>query len=251
MLCLQEDISLLDPTLQRQWDRAANAHLGNTLIKTHSSQKVWWTCDQCPDGHLHSWSAAVYSRSNGNGCPQCSGGKVCKHNSLATSAPLVAAHWDYAANEGTPDNVAAQSHQAVGWLCDVCGGRWNAPPGHGVSKMQTGCPACCEATKVRKRSRHPTFAECRHPLLAEWDHEWNAAQGMYPDKALYPDIAAEWDHARNKGQPNDHTAGTSYLAWWFSPQRGSWQQTILARTNAVKMRNAIQKHRLRIKKNTP
>ncbi|KAL3130448.1 hypothetical protein ABBQ38_008270 [Trebouxia sp. C0009 RCD-2024] len=44
------DISLLEPMLQRQWDHAANAHLGNTPIKVHSRLKVWWTCDQCPDG---------------------------------------------------------------------------------------------------------------------------------------------------------------------------------------------------------
>ncbi|KAL3130458.1 hypothetical protein ABBQ38_008279 [Trebouxia sp. C0009 RCD-2024] len=292
------DISLLDPTLQRQWDHAANAHLGNTLIKAHSRLRVWWTCDQCPDGHLHSWLATVYLRSSGNGCPQCRGRKVCQHSSLATKAPLVAAQWDYEANEGTPDSVVAQSNQPVGWLCHVCGGRWSATPGNRVGKNQTGCPHCYEAAKVGNKTRQPTFAECWHPLLAEWDHERNAAQGNYPDKvrlkshkqifwlcakcpvgqehswsaqptsrtcrgktgcpycagkaacrcnslqALYPDIAAEWDHVRNKGQPSDHTAGTRYLAWWLSRQRGSWQQTVLARTYVIRKRFTRLKHSL-------
>ncbi|KAL3130481.1 hypothetical protein ABBQ38_008298 [Trebouxia sp. C0009 RCD-2024] len=87
------DISLLDPALQKQSDHARNAHLGNTVIKPYSCLKVWSCCDKCPDGHLHSWSARVVSRSNGSGCPQCRGRKVCKHNSLATRAPKVAAQW--------------------------------------------------------------------------------------------------------------------------------------------------------------
>ena len=88
------NISLLDPALQKQWDHARSDHLGNTVIKPYNNQKVWWTCDRCPDGHLHSWSATVNGRSRGSGCPQCIERKVCKHNSLATKAPKVAAQWD-------------------------------------------------------------------------------------------------------------------------------------------------------------
>ncbi|KAL3147802.1 hypothetical protein ABBQ32_002530 [Trebouxia sp. C0010 RCD-2024] len=281
------DIGLLEPALQRQWDHAANAHLGTTVIKPHSTQKVWWTCDQCPDGHLHSWSATVDSRSNGRGCPQCSGRKVCKHNSLATKAPLVAAQWDFEANDGTPDNVAAQSNQVVGWLCDVCGSKWNTSPKLQlrVQKVRRACPYCAAINKTKKRTRHPTFAECKHPLLAEWDQIRNRAQGYFPDQtrlrsnrkiwwlcakclagqehswaarphnrtgrgqtgcpccaglaacecnslqALYPDIAAEWDHDRNTGHPSNYPASSSHLAWWSHPERGSWEQTITSRTD--------------------
>ena len=176
------DISLLDPTLQQQWDHAANAHLGKIVIKPYSNQKVWWTCDQCPDGHLHSWSAAVSGRSLGSGCPQCRGYKVCKHNSLATKAPLVAAQWDHEANEGTPDSVVAQSNQPVWWLCNLCGGRWSATPNKRVGINMTGCPDCAEDAKCMPRTRHPTFEQCQHSLLTEWDHDRNAVQGNYPDK---------------------------------------------------------------------
>ena len=117
-------ISRIDPALQQQWDHAANAHLGTLDIKPYSNRKVWWTCDQCPDGHLHSWEASVSSRTRGRGCPQCCGRKVCKHNSLATKAPQVAAQWDSETNDGTPEDLTAQSHQLVGWLCDVCGNDW-------------------------------------------------------------------------------------------------------------------------------
>ena len=103
------DISLRHPALTRQWDHAANAHLGNIVIKPYNNRKVCWTCDQCPDGHMHSWSAAVHNRSDGNGCPHCRGRKVCKHNSLTTKAPWLVGQWDYKANENRPDSVLSQT----------------------------------------------------------------------------------------------------------------------------------------------
>ena len=294
------DIRRLDPALQQQWNHAANAHLGPIDIKPHSCKKVWWICDQCPDGHLHRWEATVGNRSNGTSCPQCCGRKVCKHNALATKAPLVAAQLDYAANNGTPDSVVADSNQKLGWLCEVCGHKWSATPNHRVSKKKAGCPQCAKADAIgSKKIKQPTFAECKDPevraLLAQWDHPRNAEHGHFPDKvtlqsnkqifwlcikcpagqqhswsakpkdrtsrnktgcpfcagrdackcnsllSLRPDIAAEWDHGKNQGQPSDLTASSHRLTWWFSPQRGSWQQPIHARTDKRLKRNQ-QKH---------
>ena len=294
------NIDRLDPALQQQWDHAANAHLGPVDITPKNGRKVWWICDQCPDGHLHRWEAVIADRSNGSGCPQCSGCKVCKHNSLATKAPLVAAQWDYEANDGTPDSVVAQSNQSVGWLCGVCGHKWSATPDSRVSKRKTGCPQCAKAdAKGRKRMSYPTFAECKDPevraLLAQWDHPRNAEHGHFPDKVqlrsskqnfwlctkcpagqphswpampnnrtgrsktgcpfcaghaackcnslqmLYTDIAEEWDYAKNGSQPRDYTASSSHLVWWFSPQRGSWQQTIHSSTYTAQQKSARAK----------
>ena len=276
------DISLLSPALQKQWDHDANARLGTIVIKPYSKKKVTWKCDACPDGYLHQWTAVVQSRSKGNGCPYCSGRQVCKHNCLATKAPWAAAQWDYEANAalGTPDTVVSQSHQPAGWHCQVCHHRWTASLNNRVSK-QSGCPQCAPKGTVTK---HPTFAECRHPLLAEWDHKRNEACGNYPHNttlrsrkqifwlcnrcpagqehswsatpnartwrcktgcplcaghvacrcnslpSLVPAIAAQWDYGRNKGQPSDYTAQSHHLAWWNTPERGSWQQSINLRT---------------------
>ena len=59
-------------------------------------------------------AASSCQQEHGSGCPQCCGRKVCKHNSLATKALMVAAHWDYEENVGRPDSVVAQSSQPVG-----------------------------------------------------------------------------------------------------------------------------------------
>ncbi|KAL3153715.1 hypothetical protein ABBQ32_013311 [Trebouxia sp. C0010 RCD-2024] len=167
------DIRNLLQLLQKQWDHAANAQLGNTVIKPYSNMKVSWICDQCSDGHVHSWSAPVSNRSRGRGCPQCGGCQICQHNSLATKAPMVAAQWDYEANEERPDDVLAHSNQK------------------------------CKSLQ-----------------------------------ALYFDTAAGWDHGKNHSQPSDHPASSNYLAWWSSPQLGSWQQTIHSRTNQVQQKTA-------------
>ena len=81
------DISQLSPRLQRGWMHDRNKHLGSVAVKPHSHRKVWWSCPDCPDGHGHIWEATVKGRTEGRGCPFCSGQKVCKHNSLATKAP--------------------------------------------------------------------------------------------------------------------------------------------------------------------
>ncbi|KAL3132805.1 hypothetical protein ABBQ38_006732 [Trebouxia sp. C0009 RCD-2024] len=155
-------ISRLDPALQQQWDHAANAHLGSIDIKPHSDRKVWWTCDQCPDGHLHRWFAKIGNRTGGTGCPQCNGNAVCKHNSLATKAPKVAAQWDSDVNTSKPDSVVAQSNTKVGWKCSECGYKWTASPNSRVSKNRPGCAECHNnAMTNKKQTRHPTL--CRVP----------------------------------------------------------------------------------------
>ena len=177
-------ISHLDPALQQQWDHDANAHPGPIDIKPNNWKKVWWTCDRCPDGHLHHWEAAAANRSNGRGCPQCSSHKLCKHNSPATKAPLVAAQWDYEANDGTPDTVMAQSIRPFAWICGVCGHKWSAPPNWRNSKSRNGCLECSKQARTKKRIKHLTFAEGQDPhckaILAQWDHERNTPQGNFP-----------------------------------------------------------------------
>ena len=105
---------------------------------------------------------------------------MCKHNCLATKDPAAAAQWDYEANAalGTPDTVVAHSHQPAGWHCQVCNHRWTASPNGRVSQ-QSGCSRCAVRGFV---ARQPTFADCQHPLLAEWDHMRNEICGNYAHK---------------------------------------------------------------------
>ena len=176
--------SLLADELQKQWHEKLNMHLGDALIRPGSDRKVWWSCDQCPDGLPHIWEAAVNARTQGTGCPFCSGNAICQHNTLARKAPEVALFWDAKRNHPmSPDQVTVFSHMRAHWKCSTCLHEWQA----GVStkvKGKTGCPKCAKAHSGRKadgtRQKHPTFAAAQHALLQQWDHDRNRENGNLP-----------------------------------------------------------------------
>ena len=189
------DISQLSPILQRQWMHDRNKHLGSIKVKPYSSRKAWWSCPDCPDGHSHIWEATVGSRTKGRGCQFCSGNKVCKHNSLATKAPEAAHDWHTDRNLPlSPETVTAQSNVRALWCCAACQHEW-------LTRIQVrvirGCPKCAKAhagsSKDGMRQKHPTFASCNHPLLAQWNHGLNAREGNYPENT---------------------TLGSNKLIWW-------------------------------------
>ena len=59
------------------------------------TKKVWWICSKG-----HSYQSTIANRTNGKGCPYCSGNKILKsYNDLATLAPNLLKKWDYENNE--------------------------------------------------------------------------------------------------------------------------------------------------------
>ena len=128
---------------------------------------MWWTCDQCPDGHPHEWQAAVHSRSDGNGCPYCASRKVCHHNSLSSKNPAVAAQWSDK-NQLSPSHYAVSSGQKMSWRCNY-GHEWQATIAS-RTRNGTGCPACSQSRKRgRSKQRHPVLAESQHDMMHYWD----------------------------------------------------------------------------------
>ena len=195
-----------------------NQHLGRTAVKPYSHVRVWWSCPNCPDGHVHIWEALVSKRSQGTGCPYCSGQKVCKHNSLATKAPEVVRYWHPQKNLPlSPETVTAQGEYRAHWICSACSHEWRTSV-NTKALCNSGCPHCARANAGRSkdgvRQKHPTFASCKHHLLSQWDHSLNAREGNYPDNT---------------------TLGSNKPIWWTCDQcpRGkkhSWQAAPYDRT---------------------
>ena len=175
------DISQLSLKLQQQWDHEKNAHLGNIIIQPGTGRIVFWRCSDCPDGHPHEWKATVSNRTINDGCPFCKGRRVCKHTSLGSQAPDIAASWDFEANASTPSDYTANSHHQAQWLCPNCKHKWSARINMRVSGL-TGCPQCFRNRRRLSKVSHFTFAACDHPLLGDWDFEANAKDGLYPEK---------------------------------------------------------------------
>ena len=173
------DISLLRPELQRQWHHAKNQHLGDRQITAGSNLRVWWSCDQCACGLPHEWLATVNDRHGSDTqCPFCTNNSLCRHNSLATVAPAVAAYWDTAKNGLTADQVIAGSHARGHWLCPKCHHSWQSQI-HCKVDNHSGCPKCSSIN--RPWNRQPSLTQSQHPAMLEFDFERNRRAGLDPD----------------------------------------------------------------------
>lgn len=108
-------------------------------------------------------------------------------NSLATKHPELAAEWNYARNgDLTPQTVAPQSNKRVWWICDK-GHEWPAVIADRSSKGN-GCPYCSG----------------RRPIVGETDL---ASQN--------PELAAEWNYARNgELTPQTVSRTSNKKVWW-------------------------------------
>ena len=111
--------------LLSQWDHDLNAREGNYPESTTlgSNKRIWWTCDQCPKGKRHNWSAIAFNRTTARatGCPLCSHRLLCDCNSLQSLNPTLAADFDSKANGLTPNRVTANSSLKYRWLSDKPG----------------------------------------------------------------------------------------------------------------------------------
>ncbi len=66
-----ESFADLHPELVNEWHPTKNEGLTPWDVYPKAPRKVWWLCPVCQN----EWQAIVSSRSNGRGCPKCSGRK--------------------------------------------------------------------------------------------------------------------------------------------------------------------------------
>ena len=150
-ICEDTCLEKTHPHLMNEWDYEKNDKFGITPqnISRGNKKDVWWRCDKG-----HEWSATTNSRTNAsyrkeNGCPYCSGRRVCLDNCLATLNPDLAKKWNYPKNEGLlPQEITAYSKKKVWWICPKKH-EWIADVSN-RNLGKTGCPICCES-KGEKR----------------------------------------------------------------------------------------------------
>jgi hypothetical protein len=63
----ENDLQTVNPSLAKEWNYEKNDGLTPADVLPNSNKKVWWKCS-----NGHEWQAAIYNRSNGRGCPECS-----------------------------------------------------------------------------------------------------------------------------------------------------------------------------------
>ncbi|DBA66513.1 TPA: hypothetical protein ACH3X2_002483 [Trebouxia sp. C0005] len=84
----------------------------------------------------------------------------------------------------------------VHWKCSVCTYEWQASV-KSKTYGKSGCPKCAKRNGGRKadgtRQKHPTFAQAKHALLEQWDHNRNSKNGNFPDNTtLHSDKLIWW-----------------------------------------------------------
>ncbi len=101
-------------SLLKEWDESRNFPLTPDTVSYGSKKKVWWTCE-----NGHSWQTTVHVRSEGSGCPYCTGRKVLPgFNDLGTLYPDVAAQWHREKNGPlSPRDVSTGSKIRIWWRC--------------------------------------------------------------------------------------------------------------------------------------
>ena len=175
------------PWLAQQWHPTFNEDVKPNQVMGASTRPYRWLCSAG-----HAWQSSANNRSNGRGCPYCSGHRVITgKNSLDVTHPALAAEWDFIANgDITPSMVKVNSSVNAAWICPL-GHRYRARvPAR--TRRGSACPIC------QNRS-----------VLA----------GFNDLATTHPEVAANWDHDRNEGvAPSDVVAGSIAKRHWRCPQ---------------------------------
>lgn len=103
---------MLFPQLAREWHPDKNA-LTPDLVRPGSRRLLMWRCAQG-----HEWEARIQHRTQGIGCPFCSGQRATLETSLAVCFPDLAREWHPTKNGSvTPEQVKPRSNLRAWWQC--------------------------------------------------------------------------------------------------------------------------------------
>lgn len=131
------DFLSIKPDIAREWNNEKNINLLPNMFTAGSGKKVWWRCEKG-----HEWQATIVSRTNGGGCPVCSGKKIMPTvNDLATLYPDIAKEWDMMKNGNLlPSSISPGDRRKVWWICRK-GHEWKSVV-YSRTYQHTGCPEC-------------------------------------------------------------------------------------------------------------
>ena len=200
-------LETLKPELAKEWHPTKNGKLTPRDVHPGSAKKVWW---KCPKGEDHEWRTVVHSRTNGRGCPICSGRKVVKSTCLGTLNPQLAKEWHPTRNgKLTPNDVGIGSSKYVWWKCLKGDDHEWKNTVHSRVSQELGCPVCSNQKIVRSN------------CLATLD----------------PQLAKLWHPTKNgKLTPQDVGIGSGKLVWWKCPKGDDheWKESVGAQAKKRK-----------------
>ena len=188
------DLKSKRPELLQEWDFEKNTSVSPDSVTQFSNKKVWWKCSEG-----HEWQAAINNRCYGRGCPYCSGRyAILGKTDLATLRPDLLTEWDNDKNGNLkPSDFSLNSERKVWWKCSE-GHSWealisNRTKGH-------GCPYCSGLRVITGRN----------DLLT-----------------LNPELAREWNYAKNGALlPENIAESSGKKVWWKCSKGHEWQANL-------------------------
>lgn len=193
------DMATTAPDLAAEWHPTRNLGVTPQAVFRSTARRIWWL-----DALGHEWEASANERSNGAGCPFCSGQRILVgFNDLATRRPDLAAEWHPTKNgDRTSQMVTVMNGTRAWWCCDR-GHEWDSViSSRGAG---TGCPACAGQVVI---------------------------EGANDLGCLWPTVAAQWHPTRNNGVSPHSVAQFSNRKFWFLCDAGhEWASTVNNRTH--------------------
>ncbi|MFX1510981.1 MAG: zinc-ribbon domain-containing protein [Promethearchaeota archaeon] len=166
-----------------------------------SPKKVKWICRVCG----HRWKATIKNRTKKDrptGCPKCFRKRRAEltrtptdKNRLTIHAPHLIEEFDFTKNPRPPHEFTYSSRSKVGWVCKICGYKWNARITERTRKDKpSGCPNCAKISR-KKLQQKPTD------------------QNRFTIHA--PHLIEEFDFLNNPLPPHEYTYGSGVKAKWI------------------------------------
>lgn len=197
------DLETRKPKLAKEWDYEKNGTLTPKDVTSNTHKKVWW---KCSEGHC--WEAKISNRSNGTGCPYCSGRTaISGETDLQTLFPDLAKEWHPTKNGNlNPAKITAYNNKKAWWLCPLCRNEWETS----IYTRTTGsaCPSCA------KKKRGTTYAKNNV-----------TKNGSLLD--INPKLAKEWNKSKNgKLTPSDISPKSNRKVWWQCSKGHEWEAPV-------------------------
>ena len=166
---------------------------------------MWWKCPSCGQSYYTSPDRRI---GRSSGCPYCSGrNAIPGENDFTITHPNVAAEWNYEKNEDLqPSCFKSGSDKRVWWICKE-GHEWQEKI-YKRAHRGFGCPYCSGQRII---------------------------PGATDFVTLFPDIAKEWNYAKNMNmKPESFSPHSDRKVWWICRQGHEWKANISSRTGKHK-----------------